>query len=67
LPYSENGLTFSTMPGTNSAYVANGHLGSGTNFIPIHIRDGHSTVRSHVHQYRKLLSDVADRVVIRRL
>ncbi len=38
LPYSENGLTFSTMPGTNSAYVANGHLGSGTNFIPIHIR-----------------------------
>src|SRR3954451_10013385 len=38
LPYSENGLTFSTMPGTNSAYVANGHLGSGTNFTPIHIR-----------------------------
>jgi hypothetical protein len=38
LPYAENGLTFSTMPGTTSAGVANGRLVSGTNFTPIHIR-----------------------------
>lgn len=38
LPYSEAGLTFSTLPGTNSAVIGSGGMTSGTNFTLIHIR-----------------------------
>lgn len=38
VPYMESGLTFSTLPGTNTAVIGTGELISGTNNIPIHIR-----------------------------
>jgi hypothetical protein len=41
LPYTEAGLTFTNMPGTDPAVIAggaDGHLVAGTNGTPIHVR-----------------------------